>query len=156
MPDPNDTKIKGRFPLWPTLDGCRSLMCPFHMTERSSSPLKRRRDSHQGPPPKRQKPTHPERPPPAFWDNLSKIPLTRAALEELDRRNAESASSTSLIPTRRSVTRRAAAKGSVDYQPAAKYVLESTQARLQEIKRWARTGGLDLSDLIGVCLYQIL
>ncbi|KAI3337310.1 hypothetical protein HD806DRAFT_518208 [Xylariaceae sp. AK1471] len=36
--------------------------------------------------------SHPTRPPPAFWDNLSKIPLIRSALRELDRRNLENLS----------------------------------------------------------------
>ncbi len=40
------------------------------------------------PQPKEQEPSYPDNElPPAFWDSLSKIPLTRNALKELDRRN---------------------------------------------------------------------
>ncbi|KAI1318481.1 hypothetical protein F5Y16DRAFT_418499 [Xylariaceae sp. FL0255] len=41
---------------------------------------------------RKRKLVYPLRPPPAFWDNLSEIPLTRSALQELDRRNTETPS----------------------------------------------------------------
>ncbi|KAI1321708.1 hypothetical protein F5Y16DRAFT_413634 [Xylariaceae sp. FL0255] len=44
-------------------------------------------------PRRKQRLIHPLRPPPAFWDNLSEIPLTRSALQELDRRNITETSS---------------------------------------------------------------
>ncbi|KXX77155.1 hypothetical protein MMYC01_207569, partial [Madurella mycetomatis] len=80
--------------------------------------------------PKKQKFSHPARPPPSFWDNLSEIPLTENALHELDRRNRDSTQSThslSRIQSCRPVTRRFAA----------------------ELRTLARQGGPDLSDLRG-------
>ncbi|KAI0431358.1 hypothetical protein F5Y09DRAFT_197903 [Xylaria sp. FL1042] len=52
------------------------------------------RDTTQ-PLPRRWKLAYPVRPPPAFWDNLSKIPLMRSALRELGRRNASTRAITS-------------------------------------------------------------
>jgi len=51
---------------------------------------------------KKQKRSHPSgsQLPPAFWDNLSKIDLTKRALEELDRRNTQAApNSQNALPT---------------------------------------------------------
>ncbi len=111
--------------------------------------LKRRRQADQEPSPKvdsqpqlkKQKHSHPSHPPPAFWDNLSKIPLTRRALRELDRRNSEEPPiSRSRFYTRadRPVTRRFAAETREAAEGAAQH------------------GGPDLSDLRGVSRRQAL
>ena len=67
---------------------------------------------------------------PAFWDNLSKIDLTRRALKELDRRNTRST-----LKSRR-----------LYYQPRGPI----TRSALKNIKQIARDGGPDLRDLRGV------
>ncbi len=70
--------------------------------------------------------------PAAFWDNLSKIWLTKRALRELDRRNAQFTHSlprSSHRETHRPVTR----------------------SFLTQVKLSARDGGPDLSDLRTVC-----
>ncbi|KAI0965114.1 hypothetical protein F4678DRAFT_467902 [Xylaria arbuscula] len=54
---------------------------------------------------RKQKLAHPTRPPPAFWDNLSEIPLTRSALQELDRRNAGTPSPSSASSTHYTATK---------------------------------------------------
>ena len=73
-------------------------------------PSSSERSQHQ---PKKQKFSHPARPPPSFWDNLSEIPLTENALHELDRRNRDSTQSTHSLSRKQScrpVTRRFAAE----------------------------------------------
>ncbi|KAA6412265.1 MAG: hypothetical protein FRX48_04417 [Lasallia pustulata] len=84
---------------------------------------------------KRRKRSHPSefQLPPAFWDNLSKIDLTKAALEELDRRNTQATLNSRppyLRPDQR-ITRRVLAE------------------LKKNIKQTARHGGPDLSDLRG-------
>jgi hypothetical protein len=94
-----------------------------------------------------------ELPPPAFWDNLSKVWLTRRALEELDRRNAQSASNQSPVQPRvkKPRTRSAVREFKQKAQPAVPKLVDrySDQGYLQ---RFARHGGPDLSDLKGVCI----
>ncbi|KAI1318491.1 hypothetical protein F5Y16DRAFT_391888 [Xylariaceae sp. FL0255] len=103
--------------------------------------------------PKKQKLTHPTRPPPAFWDNLSEIPLTRRALRELDRRNTTTASylrRTLRPPSRRPITRRAARElwpVQASLQPATQYLRRSGQFELKQLRAFARQGGPDLSEL---------
>lgn len=98
--------------------------------------------------------------PPAFYDNLSKIHLTRDALKELDRRNTQSVPPSHHSLYRRShrpITRQTVAhrKEKEDSwkptQPIADFLTRSV-GRLQEIKLFARHGGPDLSDLRGVCM----
>ncbi|KAL9127755.1 MAG: hypothetical protein Q9175_007672 [Cornicularia normoerica] len=94
-------------------------------------------------------------PPPAFWDNLSKIDLTRRALKELDRRNTQAAlNSRPLYPrSQRPITRRVLAelkKSSQPLTPAAKYFCHCGASGLKNIKQTARHGGPDLSDLRGL------
>lgn len=79
-------------------------------------------------------------PPPAFWDNLSKIWLTEHALRELNQRNSQLASS---IP--RSQYRRAR-------QSASDFLRHCEPRTLKDIKLFARYGGSDLSDLKGVSI----
>jgi hypothetical protein len=90
--------------------------------------------------------------PPAFWDNLSKIDLTKRALEELDRRNTQAALS-SRPPYPRPITRRVLAelkKSSQPLTPTIKYLCHRGTRVLKNIKQTARHGGPDLSDLRGV------
>jgi len=133
---------------------CDCLSSAIHMTERDSTLRKRRRQSDGGPllndtshrPPKKQKFAHPARPPPSFYDRLSKLPLTKRVLEEFDRRSDESAQTSYSLPQARvhCPEHKDASK------PAVEYLRRSSPTRLQHIKRWARTGGPDLSDLRGV------
>ncbi|KAK1506521.1 uncharacterized protein CCOS01_16573 [Colletotrichum costaricense] len=71
--------------------------------------------------------------PPEFWDGLSKIEPTHRALKEFDRRTR--------IPRLRSCT---AASNRPDEHAA------STTTSYQDLSRFARHGGPDLSDLRGV------
>ncbi|KAF2189960.1 hypothetical protein K469DRAFT_452169, partial [Zopfia rhizophila CBS 207.26] len=65
-------------------------------------------------------------PPPAFWDNLSKIWLTKRALRELDQRNTQAAPSPPRSPHRRA---------------------RRPPRILKDIRLFARHGGPNLSDL---------
>lgn len=119
-----------------------SLEQPLHLTEASEVP------------PKRRKILHPSgsRPPAEFWNNLTKIWLTRRALEELDGRNTGKQDG-------RRVTRRSVAEWEKDQAPArsAESVLvDLTPKGLKDLKAVARHGGADLSDLKGVCITQEL
>jgi hypothetical protein len=96
--------------------------------------------------------------PPAFWDNLSKIWLTKNALRELDRRNSQLAPSSPRSPRRRfhrPVTRRALAEREKNCLPApsaANFLRHCGLRCLKDIKLSARRGGPDLADLRGVCI----
>ncbi|KAI0413998.1 hypothetical protein F5X98DRAFT_366206 [Xylaria grammica] len=76
----------------------------------------------------KERPAYPTQLPPAFWDSLSEVPLTKNALRELERRKPP-----------RPVTQPSTAK-CLDY-----YSLTTRE----RIKRFARIGGPDLSDLRG-------
>ena len=111
---------------------------------------------------KRQKLSHPRgsQPPAAFWDNLSKVWLTKRALGELDRRNAASSPPrSSYRRPHRPVTRLARAelkKRREPTQPAADFLCHCGPRFLKDIKLFARHGGPDLSDLKGVCIVKCL
>ena len=75
--------------------------------------------------------------PPEFYDNLSKVWLTRRALRELDRRNQN-------LPLPKRATH---SKHIEDFPLAARKCGP-------DLARFARTGGPDLSDLQGVCRYR--
>ena len=98
---------------------------------------------------KRRKISYPKnnKPPPAFWDGLSVIPLTQAALKEFDRRTTEIFRSTSCGSSNRRhqpITRALIAKWKSEH-------LHKSLSRLSdEEKRFARLGGPDLTDLRGV------
>jgi hypothetical protein len=100
--------------------------------------------------------SHLSEPSAAFRGSLSKIWLTKRALKELDRRNAQSARHTSLSrrKLRRPLTRRALAelkKSCPPFIPASTYLSDHcTAERLKEIRSSGRQGGPDLSDLRGV------
>jgi len=74
-----------------------------------------------------------------YWDSLSKLWLTRLALDELDRRNRQRPS-----PVRPIVVRRFG----LDDKPGQSGNLS------KQLKRFARYGGPDLRDLVGVSLTQ--
>ena len=76
-----------------------------------------------------------------YWDSLSKLPFTRGALKELNRRNRETAS-----PVRAGIIRRP----DLSREPAA---LKNCPSQL---KRFARHGGPDLRDLRGVSFAQVM
>lgn len=106
---------------------------------------------------KRQEPSHASgfRFPPAFWDNLSKIDLTRRALEELDRRNTQAAleSPPPCLPPTQQITRCGLAELMKSSQPLispTEYLRHCETSELRSIEWIARHGGPDLSDLIGV------
>ena len=135
-----------------------------------SSPRKRRRSEPpqltetSQPVSKKQRldPASGSQPPPAFWDNLSKIWLTKGALRELDRRNARATPSPPYSPyrsARRPVTRNLPAKSKKNRQTAqytADYISPCEPRILEDIRIFARHGGPDLSDLRNVCVARCL
>ena len=105
---------------------------------------------------KKQKRSHTSEPqyPPAFWDNLSKVDLTKRALRELDRRNKQAAS-TSRTPDqqlRKRITRRARAEGRQSNHSATHFLCHWGARALKDINQFARRGGPDLSNLRSVRL----
>jgi hypothetical protein len=115
--------------------------------------------------PKKRKVSHPVsgfQTPAAFWDNLSKIWLTKRALRELERRNSQAALSlprSSYRRRHRPVTRLGLAEWKKPRQPsqsAADFLCHCTSTCLKDIERFARHGGPDLSDLRGVCITRYL
>jgi hypothetical protein len=93
--------------------------------------------------------------PAAFWDNLSKVWLTRNALRELDQRNNRAAQS--VLPHRqisKPVTRATLARWKKENQqathPAAKFLEYCTPQLLKDIQKFARLGGPDVSEIRGV------
>ena len=101
-------------------------------------------------------------PPAAFWDNLSKLWLTRRALRELDRRNTQPASNPSRLSYQqphRPVTRSAVVelqKNRHTIQSAPDFLCYCALSCLKDIKIFARHGGPDLADLRGVCVAKYL
>ncbi|KAI1824995.1 hypothetical protein F4861DRAFT_538448 [Xylaria intraflava] len=83
------------------------------------------------------RPVHLTRLPPAFWDNLPNIPLTRNALAELNRRNQTNL--TQACPPCRPIPRRTARKP----------INTLRRCDLARVKRFARHGGPGLSELRG-------
>ena len=102
------------------------------------------------------------RTPAAFYDNLSKVWLTKRALRELDRRNAQLAPSSSCSSPRRPrrpFTRRTLVelrKNGQFSQSASDFLCHCEAKCLKDIKRLARQGGPDLLDLRGVCIAKYL
>ncbi|KAG6016415.1 hypothetical protein E4U54_001514 [Claviceps lovelessii] len=98
-------------------------------------------------PPKKRKIYHPSVPPPRFWDNLSRLDLTRAALRELDRRNSKSNhQSRACTPSRGHHTRK------TSNAERKTLLIPATQSRptdQAQLKRSARHGGFNLKDLRG-------
>ena len=93
-------------------------------------------------------------PPVAFWDNLSKLWLTKRALRELNRRNTQAAPNppSSRRRSHRPLTRRILAELKKNSIQSASHFLDHCTAKcLKDIKRFASHGGPDLSDLRSVC-----
>jgi hypothetical protein len=93
----------------------------------------------------------------AYWDNLSKIWLTKSALRELSRRNSQPVLSQPPSLSRRSrrpITRiyLAELRSRRVIQPASDFLRHCEPEVSKEIKRFARHGGPDLSDLKGVSI----
>lgn len=105
---------------------------------------------------KRQKLDHPTVPPPPFWDRLSVVPLCVSALHELDRRNERQISGEKQVKAafepkiRRSL--RLHAKRVAENHRRRQQIAQSLSSPtcLKRLKRLARGGGPDLSDLRGV------
>lgn len=98
-----------------------------------------------------------DRTPPEFYDNLSKLWLTKGTLREFDRRNDLSASSppSSLQSIHKSFNPH------TPVQPKQKTLLTPSPSEflnhcpsncLEDLKQIARHGGPDLSDLRDVCI----
>jgi hypothetical protein len=102
------------------------------------------------------------KPPPAFWDNLSKIPLTRSAVKELERRSALSDRSCVQPKVKKPRTRSAVREFKQKAQPpipVSEYLSKASQADIVLLKVFAtqqRRGGPDLADLRGVCIISIV
>lgn len=113
---------------------------------------------------KRLKISHPESSqlPEAFWDNLSKIWLTKRTLREFDRRNSQVSPSRSRSSHRSlhlPVTRHSFAERKNIVQPsqsATDFLRRCTPTDLKDIKLFARHGGPDLADVRGVRIARFL
>ena len=103
-------------------------------------------------------PTTGSQPSSAFWDGLSKTWLTKGALRELNRRNNQAVSSQPRSPYRRArrfVTENFFAqlqKSRPIVQSASEFLRHCEPGTIENIKRFARIGGPDLSDLKGVSI----
>jgi hypothetical protein len=91
--------------------------------------------------------------PPQFFDNLSKVSLTKEALRELNRRNNLLCPQPSSVQNRRPVTRGYLATKRTRNKSNTVTTLELLhRTKKQEgLKLFARHGGPDLQDLTGVC-----
>ncbi|KAL9120286.1 MAG: hypothetical protein Q9187_003157 [Circinaria calcarea] len=131
----------------------RTEPCALQLNGTSQPQLKRQKLNH---------PTTGSQPPSAFWDNLSKTWLTRGALRELNRRNNQPASNQPRSQHRRArrpVTRNFLAELKKDRrvtQSASEFLGHCESETLKDIKRFARNGGPDLSDLKGVSIMRYL
>ncbi|KAK3187227.1 hypothetical protein K4F52_004131 [Lecanicillium sp. MT-2017a] len=123
-----------------------------HCLASDSSPRKRRASStpaavtdDEGFPHKKKKIIHP---PPKFWDNLSKVPLTRSALEELNSRNNKAPYNSSRIRNVRRSRRLDLAPNT--HSETANHILSRySPLTRKRVKRFASHGGPDLFDLRG-------
>ncbi|PHH86568.1 hypothetical protein CDD83_10052 [Cordyceps sp. RAO-2017] len=119
-------------------------------TGRRASDLRKRRAPSTSPqtkdaqddnrPPKKQKLNHPAIPPPKFWDNLSEIPLTRRALQELDRRHSQSTCHLGKIRI---------GDRSTPQPQIHNNVQQCSSTFVKELQRCARQGGPCMLDLRG-------
>lgn len=109
--------------------------------------------------PKRHRPHYPPTIPSRFWDNLSKVPLTRNALRELNRREEERQIASHIadqeqqrVPMITRSTRRKLEQQDYRQQSAEKLLGQFSPTSLKQVRRFSSHGGPDLSDLIGVCV----
>lgn len=130
------------------LSSPRKRQCPEppEQTETSQPLFKKQRLTHSGG----------SQPPSAFWDNLTKLWLTKGALRELDRRNSEAVDLSHLSRQRdhRPVTRKFIAGQKAKYQTihCTDYVSRCTPSILKHTRLFTRHGGPDLSDLRNVSI----
>ena len=89
----------------------------------------------------------------SFWDSLSKVWLTRRALKELDRRNAkcQRLREEPIQARTRKQKREQRNKNTRSCLSAVERLHKSSPNSKKEIRRFARGGGPDLSDIVGVC-----
>ena len=130
------------------------------MSTSVSDPDRRERSENETPPSKQRLSSHPSesRPPPAYWDNLTKIWLTKRALQELGRRNSQATLSSFPLSCQQHhpITRRALAEWKdrpenwQPMDPAPVYLARCSPRCLASIRQLARHGGPDLQDLRGV------
>lgn len=88
---------------------------------------------------------------PAFWDSLSKVWLTKYALRDLDRRNNLSFISLDERgrPINRALAKQRNVRGIIN---ATDHLSYCTAHHSQDLKQFARRGGPNLSNLVGVCV----
>lgn len=89
--------------------------------------------------------------PPALWDNLSKISVTKRALKELNRRDKEIGGNSLYSRTRPPLSREFPTVWKRDHCSASDILGSCTAKALRDIGQLARHGGPDNSDLRGVC-----
>ncbi len=92
-------------------------------------------------------------PPSSYWDNLSKIWLTKRALKELNPRNSKPEERP--LPyrrIRRPLTRSLLAKRAKDQQSASEILNSFSRDDLEDLKQFAKRGGPNTSDLRGVLI----
>jgi hypothetical protein len=89
----------------------------------------------------------------AYWDNLSKVWLTKDALEELDRRNDIQARShpSTYQGCRRPLTRSFHTESKKQCGFAPDPICDCAPEYIKAVKEFSMLGGPDLSDLRNVC-----
>lgn len=125
----------------------RHMPCPL-----TPGPSRKRRQTEHGSHTSRHKRQKLSQPVPAYWDNLSKIWLTKGALKELDRRNSYLRPPKKYKPvSRRSRCEPKKRKKRRGPKVAPDPLQNRSPEYLKRIKRFSRLGGPDLSDLRNVC-----
>lgn len=110
---------------------------------------------------KRQRRTyHGSQPLGEYWDNLSRVWLTKRALRELNRRNAQHTYPSSCSPYRagRPLTRSFRTeleRSRQSTRSAHEFIANCVAKTVKNIKLFARHGGPDLSDLRGVRIFPL-
>ncbi|KAL7810163.1 hypothetical protein V8C26DRAFT_438128, partial [Trichoderma gracile] len=102
---------------------------------------------------KRHRPHYPSIIPSRFWDNLSRVPLTRSALRELNRREEERQINADEEQPRFQriirTTRSSLSQENYHQQSADQILHQFSPARLKKVRRFSSHGGPDLRDLVG-------
>ena len=130
-------------------DFCYMSMPNGHKRKHLEDPLLH--ESVPSPQPKRRKTSSPHTPP-AFWNNLSKIWLTKRALGELNRRHkvvASSAPGRLRTPITRTILAELGNRPRLEN--TVNFLHSCDSATLKDIKRYSMKGGPDLTRLRGVC-----
>ncbi|EFQ99615.1 hypothetical protein MGYG_02628 [Nannizzia gypsea CBS 118893] len=127
---------------------------PYRVSARPSHRIRQEAEDYTGQRPSKRLKI--DRPSSEFWDNLSKIWLTRDALEELDRRNSASARSEQVCSKSRPVAHLQERQRYRQRQKVPSSTVHYSPATLNDIRRFSRGGGPDLSDLRNFPNPQIL